>query len=136
MRGSQAHKNTKREREEKIMSSGTRMLVKILIFIVSYAVAFALAFFGFSQFNGGDTSAFGWIIFAILAICGYRAIGRLPSLIFSGGPSGQGFFLTVFFFVIKICLSAFAGIFIAPWMAAKKLSSLVPGEKADSPAEE
>ena len=37
---------------------------------------------------------------------------------------------------IKICLSAFAGIFIAPWMAAKKLSSLVPGEKADSPAEE
>ena len=109
------------------MSYGTRVLVKIFVAVVSYVVAFVLAIFAFCQFNGDQTSVFGWIVLVILAICGYRAIGHLPSLIFFGGPSGQGFLLTIFFFALKIFLSAIAGVFIAPWMIARKLASLIPG---------
>ena len=113
------------------MSSGTRILVKILVAIVSYGVAFALAIYAFSQFSGENTSPFVWVILLILAICGYRAIKHLPSLIFFGGATGEGLVWTVLFFVLKVVLSVFAGILIAPWMIAKTLVSLVPGEKAE-----
>lgn len=120
------------------MNSGGRLLVKVLVFVVSYVVAFALAFFALSQFSGEGTSTFAWVIIIILAICGYRAIRHLPSLFFSGGASGEGCFLTILFFGLKILLSVFAGVFIAPWMIAKKLVSLVPGgaEEAGGAAEE
>lgn len=111
------------------MSSGIRILVKVLVAVVSYGVAFALAFYAFSQFIGDETNFFVWVILVILAICGYRAISHLPILTFSGGASGEGFFLTIFFLILRVLLSVVAGIFIAPWMIAKTLVSLIPGGK-------
>lgn len=114
------------------MSSGTRILVKVLVAVVSYGVAFALAIFVINQFNGEQTPTFAWIILVILAICGYRAIRHLPFLIFSGGEmAGQGFFLTLLMLGLRVLLSVFAGVLIAPWMIAKKLVSLVPGGEAE-----
>lgn len=113
------------------MSSGTRILVKILVAVVSYGVAFTLAFYAISQFSGEKTSPFVWVILVILAICGYRAIKHLPSLIFFGGANLEGFFWTIFFLFLKVLLSVFAGVFIAPWMIARKLASLIPGGEAE-----
>lgn len=108
------------------MSSGTRILLKVLVAVVSYGVVFALAIYVLGQFNGAETTPFVWVILAILAICGYRAIKDLPSLIFFGGAPGEGFVWTILFLALKVLLSVFAGIFIAPWMIAKKLVSLIP----------
>ncbi len=113
------------------MSSGTRILVKVLVAVVSYGVAFALAIYAFSHFNGEETTPFVWVILVILAICGFKAIKHLPFLIFSGGASGQGLFYTILVLALRVLLSVIAGIFIAPWMIAKKLSSLIPGGKAE-----
>lgn len=118
------------------MSSGTRILVKILVAVVSYGVAFVLAVYALAHLNGEETPPFVWVILVILAICGYRAIKHLPFLIFSGGASGQGFIYTILFLALRVLLSVFAGVFIAPWMIAKKLSSLIPGVKAEEEAEE
>ena len=109
------------------MNSGGRLLVKVLIFVVSYVVALASAFFALSQLSGEGTPAFAWIIIAILAFCGFRAFRNIPFLSFSGGEAGEALGLTVAFFVLRLLLSILAGIFIAPWMIAKKLVSLVPG---------
>lgn len=64
------------------MSSGTRILMKILVAVVSYGIVFALAIFALNQFNGEETPISAWIIIVILAISGYRAIKHLPFLIF------------------------------------------------------
>lgn len=117
------------------MSSGTRILVKVLVAVVSYGVAFALAFYAIGQFNGSETSPFVWVILLILAICGYRAIRRLPFLIFSGGANMEGFAWTVILLALRVLLSVFAGVFIAPWMIAKKLISLIPGGQEEEEEE-
>lgn len=118
-------------KERKSMSSGVRLLIKILVFIVSYGVAFALAIFALNQLSGEGTPAFAWIIIAILAICGFRAFRNIPFLSFSGGEAGEALGLTVAFFVLRLLLSIFAGIFIAPWMIARKLTSLIPGGEVE-----
>ena len=113
------------------MSSGVRFLLKVLIAVVSYVAAFALAIYALSNFNGGDTPAAVWVIIVILAIFGFRAIKHLPFLIFSGGVDGQGFVYTMIMLAIRVLLSVFAGVFIAPWVIAKTLVSLIPRGKAD-----
>lgn len=118
------------------MSSRTRLLVKILVFVVSYGVAFALAIFALNQLSGEGTPAFAWIIIVILAICGFRAFRNIPFLSFSGGGPGEALGLTVAFFVLRLMLSILAGIFIAPWMIAKKLVLLIPGGEAEEATEE
>lgn len=120
------------------MNSGGRLLVKVLVFILSYGVAFALAMFALSQLSGEGTPAFAWIIIAILAFCGFRAFRNIPFLSFSGGAPGESLGLTVGFFVARLLLSILAGIFIAPWMIAKKIVSLIPGgaEEVGGVAEE
>lgn len=118
------------------MSSGTRILVKVLTAVVSYGVAFALAIYAIGQFSGEKTSPFVWVILVALAICGYRAIKHLPSLIFFGGAFGEGLVWTILFLFLKVLLSVFAGIFIAPWMIAKKLVSLIPGGEVEEVEEE
>lgn len=123
------------------MNSGTRILVKVLAAVVSYGIAFALAIYAINQMTGqmggsGEISTLAWVILVILAIFGYRAIKHLPFLIFSGGPSGQGFCYTLIMIFLRVLLSVFAGVFIAPWVIAKKLASLIPGEKTESSAEE
>ena len=112
------------------MSSGTRLLVKILVAIVSYGIAFALALYAVNSFNydGGNT-AIVWIIVVILAICGFRALSFIPFLSFSGG-GGAGVAITLFLLLFRVALSVIAGVFIAPWMIAKKLVSLIPGGEA------
>lgn len=110
------------------MNSGTRLLVKILVAIVSYGIAFALALYAIAY---NDTNPFSLIILIIIAICGYRAIKYLPTFFFFGGENGGGFLLTLVFFGLKILLSVFAGVFIAPWMIAKKLVSLIPGGEVE-----
>lgn len=113
------------------MSSGTRILVKILVAVVSYSIAFALALYAVSHFNfdGGNTAAV-WIIIVVLAICGFRALSFIPFLSFSGG-GGVGLAITLMLLLFRVGFSVIAGIFIAPWMIAKKLVSLVPGEKVE-----
>ena len=118
------------------MSSGVRILLKVLVAVVSYGVAFALAVYAISNFNGGDTPAAVWVILIILAIFGFRAIKHLPFLIFSGGVDGEGFVYTMIMLAIRVLLSVFAGVFIAPWVIAKKLVSLVPGAKVEEGKEE
>ena len=109
------------------MSSGVRLLLKVLIAIVSYVAAFALAIYAINNFNGGNAPTSVWVILVILAIFGFRAIKHLPFLIFSGGVDGQGFVYTMIMLAIRVLLSVFAGVFIAPWVIAKTLVSLVPG---------
>lgn len=116
------------------MSSGTRILVKILVAVVSYGVVFALAIFAIGEFGGEETSPFVWVILAVLAICGYKAIKHLPFPIFSGGAFGEGFVWTMLALFLRVFLSVFAGVFIAPWMIAKKLVSLIPGGKEEGTA--
>lgn len=113
------------------MSSGTRLLVKVLVAVVSYGVAFALAIYAASNFdfNGGNTAAV-WVIIAILAICGFRALSFIPFLTFSGGD-GAGLAMTLMLLLFRVALSVIAGIFIAPWMIAKTLVSLIPGGKVE-----
>ena len=113
------------------MSSGVRFLVKILIGVVSYGVAFALAIYAFSNFSfdGGNPAAV-WIIMVILAICGFRALGFIPFFSFSGG-GGAGLAITLVLLLIRVWLSVIAGIFIAPFMIARKLVSLIPGGKVE-----
>ena len=112
------------------MSSGVRILLKVLIAVVSYGVTFALAVYAISHFSGWDTPASVWVILVILAIFGFRVIKHLPFLIFSGGPNGQGFVYTLIMLAIRVLLSVAAGVFIAPWVIAKALVLLIPGGKA------
>lgn len=112
------------------MSSGVRLLLKILIGIVSYGVTFALAVYAVSNFNydGGNTAVV-WIIIVILAICGFKALSFIPFLSFSGG-GGAGIAITLVLLLFRVGFSVIAGIFIAPWVIAKKLVSLIPGGEA------
>ena len=112
------------------MSSGVRVLLKVLVAVVSYGVVLALAVYAISNFNGGNAPTSVWVILVILAIFGFRVIKHLPFLIFSGGVSGQGFVYTMIMLAIRVLLSVFAGVFIAPWVIARKLVSLIPGGKA------
>ena len=109
------------------MSSSTRLLVKILVAVVSYGVAFGLAIYAFNQFTGGNAGTFTWIILIILAIFGFRATKYLPFISFSGGANGEGFVYTIIMLFLRVVLSVIAGVFIAPWVIAKKLVSLIPG---------
>ena len=113
------------------MSSGTRLLVKIVVAVVSYAAAFALAIYALNHFNGGDTPTAVWVILVILAIFGFRAIKHLPFLIFSGGVNGEGLVYTLIMLALRVLLSVLAGVFIAPWVIAKTLVSLIPGGEAE-----
>ena len=113
------------------MSSGVRFLVKILIGIVSYGVFFALAIYAVSNFNyDGGNSAAVWIIIVILAICGFKALSFIPFLSFSGG-GGAGLAITLVLLLFRVAFSVIAGIFIAPFMIARKLVSLIPGGKVE-----
>lgn len=121
------------------MSSGVRILLKVLITVVCYIVAFALAIYATGHLDGENSSAAAWVILVILAIFGFRAIKHLPFLIFSGGEMGQGFVYTILMLFLRVLLSVIAGVFIAPWVIAKKLGSLIPGgnvEEAEQPGEE
>lgn len=117
------------------MSSGTRLLVKILVAVVSYGVTFALAIYAVSNFNfdGGNTAVV-WIIIVILAICGFKALSFIPFLSFSGG-GGAGIAITLMLLLFRVFFSVIAGIFIAPWMIAKKLVLLIPGGEAEDAEE-
>ena len=113
------------------MSSGVRLLLKVLLAVVSYVAVFALAIYALSNFDGWDTSTSVWVIIGILAIFGFRAIKHLPFVIFSGGVNGQGFAYTLIMLALRVLLSVVAGVFIAPWVIAKTLVSLIPGGKAN-----
>ena len=113
------------------MSSGVRLLVKILVAVVSYGIAFALAIYAVNNFKGGDTPTAVWVILVILAIFGYRAIKHLPFLIFSGGANGEGFAFTMLMLFLRVVFSVIAGVFVAPWVIAKTLVSLIPGGEAE-----
>ena len=117
------------------MNSGIRILLKVLIAVVSYGVAFALAFYAFSQLIGDETTPFVWVILVILAICGYRAIKHLPFLFVSSSGTAS-IPVNLFLLFLRVLLSVFAGVFIAPWMIAKKLGSLIPGEAGGAAEEE
>ncbi len=63
------------------MSSGTRVFVKILIAVVSYGIAFALAFYAVNQILNGHDSFLTIVILIIIAIFGFRANQRLTVLL-------------------------------------------------------
>ena len=113
------------------MSTVAKVLLKILVFVVSYGSSFALAFYAFNNFNydGGNTAVV-WIIILILGICGFRALSFIPFLSFSGG-AGAGLAITLMLLLVRVFFSVFVGVFIAPWMIAKKVVSLIPGGVAE-----
>jgi len=102
------------------MSSGTRVFVKILIAVVSYGIAFALAFYAVNQILNGHDSFLTIVILIIIAIFGFRATKGLPFFYASGGGT-ESIPVTLFLLALRIAFSIFAGVFIAPWMIAKKL---------------
>lgn len=113
------------------MSSGTRLLVKILVAVVSYGVAFALVLYALYQVALGEVTTSVWVILVILGIFGFSATKSLPFIAFSGGPNLQGLFLTLVMLFLRVVFSVIVGVFIAPWVITKKLVSLIPGEKAE-----
>ena len=108
------------------MNTGVKILLKVLVFVVSYGIAFALAFYSLYHIALGDATAFVWVILVILAICGFSATKSLPFIAFSGGPNLQGLAYTLIMLAIRVLISVIAGVFVAPWMIAKKLISLIP----------
>ena len=110
------------------MSSGVRILLKVLIAVVSYGVAFALAVYAISQIFNGNDSAFAMIALIILAIFGFRATKSIPFFYATGGGTNS-IPVTLFLLSLRIVLSIAAGVLVAPWMLARKLVSLIPGEK-------
>ena len=111
------------------MSSGVRILLKVLIAVVSYGVAFALAVYAISQIFNGNDSAFAVIALIILAIFGFRATKSLPFFYATGGGM-ESIPVTLFLLSLRVVLSVFTGVLVAPWVIAKKLVSLIPGGKA------
>ena len=106
-----------------------KILLKILVFVVSYGIAFALAFYAINNFNGENTPTSVWIIIAFLAIIGFVATASKSesssSSYYTGGANGQAFFYNMLVVVFKIIFSAIAGVFIAPYKIAGKLSSFI-----------
>lgn len=71
------------------MGSGTRVFVKILIAVVSYGIAFALAFYAVNQILNGHDSFLTIVILIIIAIFGFRATKGLPFFYASGEEPSQ-----------------------------------------------
>lgn len=112
------------------MSSGVRTLLKVLVAVISYGVFLALAFYAINQILNGNDTAFTFIALIILAIFGFRATKSLPFFYATGGGTGS-IPITLFLIFLRIVISVFAGVLVAPWVIAKKLVSLVPEEKAE-----
>ena len=112
------------------MSSGTRLLVKILVAIVSYGVFLALAVYAISQILNGNDTVFAMIALIIIAIFGFRATKSLPFFYATGGGT-DSIPITLFLITLRVILSVFAGVLVAPLVIAKKLVSLIPEEKAE-----
>lgn len=108
-----------------------RFLVKVVVAIVCYIAVFALAAYALIHMSdGGGAPKAVLAILIILAFFGYRAVRHLPLLIFSGGVDGQGFVYTLIMLFLRVLLSVLLGMFIAPWVIAKKAVSLIPGGEA------
>lgn len=103
-----------------------KMLLKILAYVVSYGVSFALAYYAFNNFNGEYTPNSVWVILVIFAIFGFGATRSSSSSFFVGGEHGEGFFLNMLFFAFRLLFSVIAGVFIAPFKIARTLTSLIP----------
>lgn len=109
------------------MSSGVKILLKILVAVVSYCAAFALAFYAVKQLLDGNagSSPLATIILIIIAICGFIATKNLPFFYATGGGTGS-IPVTLFLIALRLVISFFTGVFVAPWKIAKKLMSLIP----------
>ena len=112
------------------MSSGTRILLKVLVAVVSYGVTLALTIYGVTQLLNGDESLLAIIVLIIIAIFGFGATKGLPFFYASGGGT-ESIPITLFLLALRIVFSLAAGVLVAPWKIAKKLTSLIPGEKAE-----
>lgn len=108
------------------MSSGTRVLVKVLVAVVCYGVAFAMAFYAINHILNGHDSALDIVVLIIVAIFGFRATKGLPFFYAFGGGTGS-IPVTLFLLGLRVVLSIAAGVLVAPWKIAKKLASLIPG---------
>ena len=107
------------------MSSGTRILLKVLVAVVSYGVALALAFYAVNQNLNGHDSALAIDVLVIIAIFGFRTTKGLPFFYATGGGT-ESIPITLFLLSLRVVFSLAAGVFVAPWMIAKKLVSLIP----------
>lgn len=104
--------------------NGMKLLLKILVFIVSYGIAFASAFYAYNHFDGEFTPTSVWVILVIFAIFGYCATKPSSSSYYTGGENGQAFAYNMIMLAIRILFSIIAGIFVAPWKIASKLTTL------------
>lgn len=109
------------------MSSGVKILLKILVAVVSYCAAFALAIYAVKQLLDGtaESSPLAMIILIIIAICGFIATKSLPFFYATGGGT-DSIPVTLFLISLRLVISFFTGVFVAPWKIAKKLMSLIP----------
>lgn len=113
------------------MSSGVRMLLKVLVAVVSYGIVFALVIYGVNQLLSGKESLLAIVVLIIIAIFGFRATKSLPFFFATGGGTSS-IPITLFLLSLRIVFSLAAGIFVAPWMIAKALVSLIPGGEAEA----
>lgn len=104
-----------------------RTLVKILVAIVSYGVALAMAFYAVNQFRDGkaNTLSFAWFILVVIVICGFISTKDLPVFVAEGAGTTP-IPVTLFLLFLRVAISVIAGVFIAPWKIAKALASLIP----------
>lgn len=107
------------------MSSGVKILLKVLVAVVSYGVAFALAIYAINQILNGHESLLAIVVLIIIAIFGFRATRNLPFFYATGGGT-DSIPVTLFLVTLRLAISFFVGVFVAPWMIAKKLVSRIP----------
>lgn len=107
------------------MSSGVRILLKVLVAVVSYGVVFALAIYAVNNILNGHESPLAIIILIIIAIFGFGATRGLPFL-YATSAGTESIPVTLFLILLRIMISLATGVLVAPWKIAKKLVSLIP----------
>lgn len=112
------------------MSSGMRVLVKVLVTLVCYGAFLALAVYAVNQIFNGNDSFLATIVLLIIAIFGFKATKSLPFFYATGGGM-DSVAVSLFLVFLRIIISVFAGVIVAPWVIARKVASLIPGGEAN-----
>lgn len=96
--------------------------------IVFYAVIFLLVLLIGQIFEGGGGEYVALVLMLVFAVFGWKALNKIQPDIFLFMPI-VGW---IIFFVIKGVLSVLIGIFVAPFVIAKKITEAIQKSLSDS----
>lgn len=103
-------------------------LGKAGMIIVFYAVIFLLVLLFAQIFEGGGGEYAALVLMLIFAVFGWKALNKIQPNIFLFMPV-VGW---VIYFCIKGVLSVLVGIFVAPFVIAKKITEAIQNSLSDS----